>query len=72
MTPLRRNSAHPGPRHPPPPPAGDPMDSIDDRIAAAPLPTPATLKQRTSIPIQLIRFAVINLRMIKMVRKGHG
>ena len=48
------------------------MDSIDDRIAAAPLPTPATLRQRTSIPIQLVRFAVINLRMIKMVRKGHG
>jgi hypothetical protein len=48
------------------------MDSVDDRIAAAPLPTRATLKKRTSLPVQLVRFALINLRMLRMVRKGHG
>jgi hypothetical protein len=48
------------------------MDSVDDRIAAAPLPTPATIRQRSSLPAQLVRFALINLRMLKMVRKGHS
>lgn len=47
------------------------MDSIDDRIAAAPLPTERTLRRRRSLPAQLVRFALINLRMIRMVRKGH-
>ena len=47
------------------------MDSVDDRIAAAPLPTARTLTMRTSLPIQLWRFVLINLRMMRMVRKGH-
>ncbi|WP_407343326.1 hypothetical protein [Pengzhenrongella phosphoraccumulans] len=47
------------------------MDSIDERIAAAPLPTERTLRQRKSVLAQLWRFALINVRMIRMVRKGH-
>lgn len=47
------------------------MDSVDDRIAAAPLPTRRTLRRRTSMPVQIVRFALINLRMLRMVTKGH-
>ena len=36
------------------------MDSVDDRIAAAPLPTARTLRMRTSLPIQVWRFVLIN------------
>lgn len=48
------------------------MDSVDDRIAAAPLPTERTLRRRTSMPVQLLRFAMINLRMLRMVRRDHS
>ena len=47
------------------------MDTADDRIAAAPLPTAHTLRRRGSIPLQLWRFGKINLRMLRMVRKAH-
>ena len=47
------------------------MDSVDDRIAAAPLPTERTLRRRTSMPVQLLRFALINLRMLRIIRKDH-
>ena len=47
------------------------MDSVDERIASAPLPTPRTLRARTSLPVQILRFAVINARMIRMITKGH-
>jgi len=46
------------------------MDATDSRIAAAPLPTDRTLRSRRSIPVQLWRFAMINLRMLRMVRKA--
>lgn len=42
-----------------------------DSIAQAPLPTPETLKARNSLVVQGYRFAAINLRMMKMVLKGH-
>lgn len=47
------------------------MDVAADRIASAPLPTDKTLRRRLNIPFQLWRFAVINLRMLRMIRKGH-
>lgn len=40
-------------------------------LSKAPLPTAATLKRRQSIPLQLVRFAVFNGRIMRMVRKGH-
>ncbi|MCL2783254.1 MAG: hypothetical protein FWD80_04690 [Propionibacteriaceae bacterium] len=40
-------------------------------IAAAPLPTPATLKNRNNLFYQLIRFAAINLKMIKVIMSSH-
>jgi hypothetical protein len=47
------------------------MNTADDRIAAAPLPTSRTLRMRSSIPLQLCRFGRINLRMLRMVRMAH-
>jgi len=39
-------------------------------LSAAPLPTEQTLKKRQSLPIQLIRFATFNLRILRMVIAG--
>ena len=47
------------------------MDVAAERTASAPLPTDRTLRLRSNVPFQLWRFAVINLRMIRMIRKGH-
>lgn len=48
------------------------MSTVEERIANAPLPTARTLRQRNSIPVQLVRFASINLRMMRMIRRGHS
>ena len=48
------------------------MSDIDERIASAPLPTSKTLRQRSSLPVQAWRFARINVRMVRMIRKGHA
>lgn len=48
------------------------MNEIDERIAAAPLPTRQTLRRRASLPLQAWRFVLINLKIIRMVLKGHG
>jgi hypothetical protein len=50
---------------------GTQMDTAKDSIAQAPLPTPDTLKSRTSLPKQAIRFGAINIKMIRMILKGH-
>jgi len=47
------------------------MENPNESIARAPLPTEKTLKQRKNLFMQLMRFCVINLKMIKMIRKGH-
>ncbi len=47
------------------------MDQADATIATAPLPTAKTLRARVSLPVQAWRFVAINLRMIKIIRKGH-
>ena len=46
----------------------DPQPTAD--LSGALLPTEATLKRRQSIPVQLGRFVVFNLRMIRLVLKG--
>jgi hypothetical protein len=38
----------------------------------APRPSAATLFFRTFLPWQLVRFAWINLKMIRMIRKAHS
>ena len=47
------------------------MENPNESIARAPLPTGQTLKQRKNLLIQLMRFCAINMKMIKMIRKGH-
>jgi hypothetical protein len=49
----------------------DPFTLADERIQAAPLPLSKTLRRRSSLPFQLWRFALINLKIVKMVTKGH-
>ncbi|WP_163756971.1 hypothetical protein [Mycobacterium botniense] len=43
-----------------------------ERIAGAPLPTPAKLRMRQNFFVQLGRFACINLRMMRIIFRGHG
>ncbi len=47
------------------------MEDANESIARAPLPTEKTLRQRKNLFTQAMRFAAINLKMIKMIRKGH-
>jgi len=47
------------------------MDEAAESIAAAPLPTAKTLRARRSLPKQAIRFVAFNLKMLRMVAKGH-
>jgi hypothetical protein len=47
------------------------MDNVNERIASAPLPTTKTLRRRQSLGFQGWRFAALNLRIVKMVAKGH-
>lgn len=42
-----------------------------ERIADAPLPTPATLRMRQNIFVQFERFIRINLKMLRIIY-GHG
>ena len=48
------------------------MDPVTVSIAAAPLPTEGTLKRRASLPFQLYRFLAINLKMVRVIRRGHS
>ncbi len=47
------------------------MDTTDESIATAPLPTSKTLRVRKSLIAQLVRFMAINLKMLKIIRKEH-
>ena len=49
----------------------NPFAAADERIAVAPLPTKSTLRRRSSLPIQLWRFTVLNIKIVRMVLKGH-
>ena len=40
-------------------------------LRTAPLPTARTLRLRQNLPYQAVRFAVFNLRIVRMVAKGH-
>ena len=48
------------------PAANEPQPVAD--LSSAPLPTKRTLRHRRSLPAQLVRFAVFNLRIVRMVR----
>ena len=47
------------------------MENINDSIAQAPLPTEKTLRFRKNVVFQFWRFVAINIKMLKLIRKGH-
>lgn len=47
------------------------METVEERIASAPLPTRGTINRRTNLLMQAIRFVVINLKMIRVIFKSH-
>jgi hypothetical protein len=57
---------------PPEPRLSAPSGSTVADLSRAPLPTAKTLRQRSSIPLQITRFAVFNARIMRMVLKGHS
>ncbi len=46
---------------------GDPI--VD--LSKAPLPTTKTLRTRRNVPFQFLRFVAFDLRIMRMVIKGH-
>lgn len=48
------------------------MSTTDEQIATAPLPTARTLRMRSNLLVQVFRFAVINLRMVRIIRRSHA
>jgi hypothetical protein len=45
------------------------MDSTDNDIALAPLPTDKTLRARKNVLVQLGRFVAINAKMLRIIRR---
>jgi hypothetical protein len=43
----------------------------EQSVDHAPLPTARTLRQRNNLVVQAWRFAMINLRMARMIRRSH-
>jgi hypothetical protein len=43
----------------------------DPQFGYATMPTAWTIRMRTFLPWQLVRFAVINLKMLRMIWRGH-
>ena len=43
-----------------------------DPPSTAPMPTPRTVRMRTNLPYQAVRFGAVSLRMMRMVLKSHG
>ena len=48
--------------------------TVPDELASstAPMPTKHTLRMRTNIPFQLVRFGIVNIKMLRMVLKSHN
>ncbi|BCS34880.1 hypothetical protein TBR22_A41060 [Luteitalea sp. TBR-22] len=44
---------------------------VDPAFAAATRPTPRTVALRTFLPWQLLRFAAINLKMLRVLWRNH-
>jgi hypothetical protein len=36
------------------------------------MPTARTVRMRTNLPFQVVRFVIVNLRMLRMVLKSHN
>jgi hypothetical protein len=48
--------------------------AVPDELASstAPMPTKHTVRMRTNIPFQVLRFGIVNLKMLRMVLKSHN
>jgi hypothetical protein len=48
--------------------------AVPDELVSstAPMPTKHTLRMRTNIPFQVVRFAIVNFKMLRMVLKSHN
>lgn len=48
--------------------------AVPDDLAAstAPMPTTHTVRMRTNLPFQVVRFGIVNLKMLRMVLKSHN
>ena len=44
----------------------------DDKLSYVTMPTRRTVFWRTFLPWQMWRFAVINLKMMDIIRRSHG
>ena len=44
---------------------------LEQSFGTAPKPTPFTVRLRTFLPWQLVRFAVINLKMFRIIWRNH-
>ena len=47
------------------------MDTATESIASAPLPTEKTLRRRRNLAYQAMRFLAINVKMIRIIARGH-
>jgi len=50
------------------------VKAVPDELASstAPMPTKHTMRMRTNIPFQVVRFGIVNLKMLRMVLKSHN
>jgi hypothetical protein len=48
------------------------MTIVEAKKHQAPRPTKLTLYMRSSLPWQLFRFIIVNIRMTVMILKSHG
>ena len=48
--------------------------AVPDSLASstAPMPTKHTVRMRTNLPVQVVRFGIVNLKMLRMVLKSHN
>ena len=52
---------------------GVPVGIPDDLSGStAPMPTRRTIRQRSSLPVQAVRFSAVSLKMMRMILRSHG
>jgi hypothetical protein len=47
------------------------VDTVTESIASAPLPTEKTLRRRRNLAYQAVRFLAINVKVIRIIARGH-
>jgi hypothetical protein len=44
---------------------------VNEQIAATPLPSARELRRRSSLIVQLVRFVILNLKILRLSRRKH-